>query len=158
MIRVVDLGTRATGTLALSDPGGLLAQRRERIVGERGLLSEQHVAPGAGTLRLDLRLPPGYKVNAEAPSRLTWADMPSQVRLAGDDRSLELAGKEFPLEVDATFHEGRAALAGDLAVYYCRSEESVCLIHQVRLEVTVLVSRSAESSVVDMRVEIQAPE
>jgi thiol-disulfide isomerase/thioredoxin len=159
VIRVIDLNTAVARTLPVSDPQGLLV----RLEGDESRplerLPEQRVQPGKGVIRLDIEFPEGYELNELADSRLVWEQVPRQtVRLAGDIRAIALAERSFPLEIEATFREGRGSLIANVALYYCRSRESVCLIHLAELEVPVLVTEEAQSTAVDLTVRPQPGE
>ena len=102
------------------------------------------LAPGPGTLAVEVTLPPGYKVNDIAPFSLIWAAGGGVAELpASADRS-EVA-PEFPIQVEATFVAGSGVIAADLTIYYCEtSAVQLCLIDQVRLELPVEVRPGGE--------------
>lgn len=79
-IRVVDLATLETSTLVVkgldrlapeADYGGLTVR-----------LDPVRLAPGQGRVTLQIALPPGYKVNDEAPSSVQWQVEGSAISLA----------------------------------------------------------------------------
>jgi thiol-disulfide isomerase/thioredoxin len=155
VIRVVDLDEHRVTTLVLVDPRGLLARMGGESMGRVIRLPEQRLRPGVGHLSLDLDLPEGYKVNPTASSRLTWRTLPDAVHLAeGDD--LDLAGRPWPIEIDARFGEGRGVMEGDLILYYCAPEsEAVCLIYLARIQVPLWVSTEAAPADASSEMRIQ---
>ncbi|MFH1086775.1 MAG: thioredoxin-like domain-containing protein [Chloroflexota bacterium] len=139
VIRVVDLNTQTVRALALEDPQGLLVRLGRGSAGKVVRLPEQRVRAGRGMVWLDVALPTGLKFNSAAPSRIAWPDLPALVRLAGDLREVDLRERAFPLGIQATFQPGRAMLRAELAIYYCESDESVCLIDLALVELPLTV-------------------
>lgn len=142
VIRVADLQTKEVSTLVLVDMEGALTRQPpgEAFQGKTVTLQPQTVAPGAGTLRLDVALPEGYKLNDIAPFSVSWEGN-SGIELNPDDAQLRVVSPPFPLETPATFSEGETSLVADVVIYYCEEEaESLCFIEQVRLLVPVSVT------------------
>ena len=135
VIRVVDLEGGAVRTLVLVDDQGLLTRAAAGVpyAGKLLTLPAQQIAPGGGTIVLDVALPAGYKINDLAPFAVDWSGSEG-VGFAADGAQLRVANPSLPLRFDATFPAGAATLAAELVVYYCESEAaSLCLIEQVRL-------------------------
>ncbi|MHB0859198.1 MAG: thioredoxin-like domain-containing protein [Anaerolineae bacterium] len=151
-VRVVDLESRTVETLELEDPRGLLPVQAQAPFGGTIRLPAQQVRPGQGVLRVELRLPKGYKVNDTAPSRLVWENVADgAVALSDEERTLVLNQHDGRLHTKATFEEGQAVVRGDLALYYCAEENAnVCLIKLARVEVPIAVEPGAPASDVDV--------
>jgi len=155
VIRVADLANGEVSTLVLVDMQGLLT-RQPAGVDYNGLLAtlpEQTVGAGEGTIRLEVTVPEGYKVNDLAPFSMEWASDDSAVTLNADESKQTIVQPIFPLSLTADFSPGEAEVTGDLVIYYCEAEsQSLCLIERVRLSVPVTVTDSAgdggENSVV----------
>jgi hypothetical protein len=97
------------------------------------------VAPGAGTVEVEVSLPPGYKLNDLAPLSLDWQVSGEVAELPEGPRISEVA-PELPLEVEVVFGAGSGVLAADLTVYYCATgAEQLCLFDRVRLELPLAV-------------------
>ncbi len=112
-------------------------------------LPPQTVGTGEGTVRLDVGLPAGYKLNDLAPFSMAWESNGDAVTLAAADAEQTLTAPEFPLELPATFAAGQSTLTGDLVVYYCGVEaQQLCMIEQVRLVLPVEANASGESTLV----------
>jgi DNA-binding beta-propeller fold protein YncE len=148
-VRIVDPDTGDTRTLVISgieafqsaDPGSVYAGRTLE-------LPEARLRAGAGTVVLDIQLPPGYKVNPLAPSSFQWQVSGEALEFPADPDSA-LKGPQFPLRLPAVFREGTGTLTGELAVYYCEAQsESLCLIEQLRVTVPVSVGSSGEDELV----------
>ncbi len=130
-VRVLDLDSGTVTTLVVRDVERLRAQQVDPSSVPTVVLPVATVAPGAGMLRLDITLPPGYKINDLAPSSVHW-DIDGGAALAGDaDRSL--AGIQFPLEMPVTF-TGSGTVAADIVLIYCEAiKPKVCLIAETRI-------------------------
>ena len=81
--------------------------------------------------------------------------MPSEVRLAGNLREVDLRGRAFPLGIQATFQPGRVLMQAELAIYYCESDESVCLIDLAVIEVPLDISVASAQE--DLRIALPIP-
>jgi hypothetical protein len=138
-IRVIDLATGSTSTLLLE---GIEAfEPPPGAEGYRGTVipvAPVTVGVHAGTLLLDVRLPDGYVVNAEAPSSLVLAPGgPATIRGGGDGASFDLTGRRLPVRVPVRF-TAPGDLVADLTLVYCEAETpELCLIEMVRFEVPV---------------------
>jgi hypothetical protein len=120
-------------------------------------LNATKVAAGDGSIVIDISLPPGHKVNDDAPSSLEW-------RISGDildlpiDGPSSLKGAEFPLSYPATFHDGIGTVAADIELYWCAEDaEELCYIEDVRLLVPVSVG-AGESTEVRLAHRFEIPE
>lgn len=157
-VRVVDVDTGSTSTLVLkgiekfttSTPGGTGAM-------EMIELETQSVRPGEGAIKLDVRMPEGYKFNDLAPSSSEWRVEGEAVQLP-EDAGGELSESDLPKTIQVVFQEGQAQLWVDLNIYYCEQDrESLCLIEMVELQVPVEVGPGGASEVT-LSHEIVAPE
>ncbi len=137
-IRVIDLNTRDTSTVVLRDPEGRLSLMEE-CESKCITLEAQTVGAGAGTIRLNVILPRGYKVNDMAPFSLSW--QPNDlVSFAEGETQYRVVEPNFPLEIPASFAVGQQTVDADLTVYYCQiGKESLCLIDRARLQVPLQV-------------------
>jgi sugar lactone lactonase YvrE len=148
-IRVIDLTTGATRTMVLFGIERFPPPNTDATATID--LGTIQVAPGAGTVELDVVLPAGYKINDLAPFSMEWATV--GVELTGSDRSM--VEPAFPVEIPAVFADG--SVAADITVYYCEvAAAQLCLIEQVRLTATIDATGGA-SSIAPFRYEIAAP-
>ncbi len=130
-IRVADLQTRRVSTLVIRGLEQLkppAAVMRPQVME----LPEAAVAPENSRLRLQIRLPDGYKLNPNAPSRVSikvsGATVDGQTEI---NRPLTTTTLELPLKLS-----GRTAtLEIDLLLYYCQSgREALCFIREAQLK------------------------
>jgi len=141
VIRAVDLATGATSTLVLKgieafEPPPGSEDYRGTVV----TLDPATASPGRGALVLDISLPEGYAVNADAPSSLTLS--PTTVvaldTAAGGDTA-DLTGTELPVGIPVVY-TASGDLTADLTLVYCEAETpELCLIEQVRFEIPLTV-------------------
>ncbi|MFQ5555016.1 MAG: hypothetical protein ACE5GC_06570, partial [Acidimicrobiia bacterium] len=148
VVRVTDLATGVTETLVIKgidrfNPPPDAAEYRGTVI----QLDPVVAAAGSGTLRLEIGLPEGYKVNEQAPSSVVW-DAPGDVALLAPDADRSLTGVTFPVEIGVEFLSGEGVLLADLTVVYCRDDaESLCFIEQLRFHQPVTVADGGASSV-----------
>jgi len=158
VVRIVDLATRSVSTLALADPEGLLTLAVPGAALPILQTPPQEVRPGSGRIRLRLRLPAGYKVNAQAASRLVWQpEVTDPVHIAEGERDISLQGRAFPVDTPARFTAGTGTLRGELTLYYCADEAAVCLIHRVALAVPLTVRADSEHADISVPVMVPPP-
>jgi DNA-binding beta-propeller fold protein YncE/thioredoxin-related protein len=149
VIRVADLQTGLVETLVLVDMAGMLTRQPAGTLytGRTVTLEPQIVAAGSGTIRLNVLLPAGYKLNDLAPFTAEWTSSGDQIQILDEATSQHLIRPVFPLAVAASFQPGTGQLTGDLVIYYCDEEaESLCFIDRVRLVVPVTVTDEGAST------------
>ena len=153
VIRVVDLLTGYTSTLALRDPNNLLASNLEGnqvFSGTTIQLPTQRVAPGDGILSVSVALLEGYKFNNQAPAFFQWSST-NETQLIISPEQLSLEAPEFPLTFYASFSEGTTELTGTFALYYCEAqEESLCFLDEVRFIVPVEIVSSSNQNAIEI--------
>jgi sugar lactone lactonase YvrE len=146
VIRRVDPATGEADTMVLygierfpyagSDGGALIVT-----------IDEVTAGPGPGQIVLDLALPAGYKLNDIAPLTIVWS-VEGDAADFGDGRIVSIVEPALPLELPVTWSTGEATLRGEVTVYYCIEESSeLCLVHQVVLEVPVVVTPGGPTSI-----------
>jgi thiol-disulfide isomerase/thioredoxin len=165
-VRVVDLKTKQTSTLALR---GLLPPAPDAAdaaveAGAEGpneseskLAPQRIVAGSEAALTVDVALPPGYHLNPSAPHRyrVNVESGPQHLGLEPDakggaawkDKTLTKISKDLklPLRVPfRTFGEGASELRVQLTLYYCREDDTgVCRIKTLAWRAPVEVSGGA---------------
>jgi thiol-disulfide isomerase/thioredoxin len=146
VIRIANIVDGIVRTLVLADPQGLLTRAAgDLYAGKTVTLDAQSVTAGAGTLRLQINLPDGYKFNDIAPF-LAEFSASGDTNLAAEMAAVQQVAPSFPLEIPLTLGEGE--LQADLVIYYCEAEaESLCLLEQVRLLLPLTVAESGSSEV-----------
>jgi thiol-disulfide isomerase/thioredoxin len=142
LIRVADLKTRRVDTLQIKGLEKLTQHRSKRYAGEVIELAAQSIEPGEGTLTLRLELPPGYKLNAQAPSALTIATEPGQAVSLADSADQIIRNPKFPVSVLIKAGEGDGFVKADFIIYYCEAaKESLCFFKEARLSLPVTVMK-----------------
>jgi thiol-disulfide isomerase/thioredoxin len=159
VIRVADLDTKEVQTLVLVDMDGQLTRQPagQPFNGQVLSLEPQTLAEGEGTVRLEVKLPEGYKVNDLAPFSMEWVSSNGTIRFEPDVANQRIVEPGFPLTFPATFSQGQGELTGELVIYYCEAEsESLCFIDRVRIEAPVTVAAEGNEALVVERV-VEAP-
>jgi thiol-disulfide isomerase/thioredoxin/sugar lactone lactonase YvrE len=149
-IRVADVATGVVSTVTFPNAKRLLPST-EAAAAQSGfeggafqgegtvLLAPQTVAAGPGTLLIDLKMPDGYKLNAQAPLTAIWPDDPV-AQVPPEARDLRLVHPELPVQVPVTFSPGQTELALDLTVYWCEAvNETLCFVDRATLVLPLTV-------------------
>lgn len=107
-------------------------------------MAPQTVAPGEGTLRVELLMPEGYKLNDQAPFTLIVPE-DDVVQAPAEGRDVRIVLPELPVEVPVTFHEGQTELALDVTTYWCEAiNETLCFVDRATIVAPVSVSAASE--------------
>ncbi len=161
LIRIYDLASRQVSTLQLKNTEKLVASRKKKgeFKGDLVEVPEQEVGAGDGTIDVTVKIPDGYKLNAEAPFYIGYVSGDSGVvRLLPKVREQNIQNPKFPVSIPATFGVGRTTVDVNLVVYYCADgKESLCLIKQLRLSVPVQVAQANGTKNVSVQVALQGP-
>ncbi len=147
-VRVVDPASGSTSTLLLKGIERFApAPDDEGFGGVVVTLEPAAVAPGAGTVVLDVALPAGHKVNEDAPSSMRWEAPPAVARFgAGAER--DITGTTFPVQIPVEF-VGDGDVVGDVTVIWCAADaESLCYIAQLRFVAPITVIEGGAGEVV----------
>lgn len=161
-IRVVDLAAGQVTTVAFPNPERLQIADRVTVIGRAPdggeiALPAQTVAPGAGELVLSFMLPPGHKVNPDAPSQVAWTVTGDAITLAEGDQRVAITASE--VRVPAALTAGTASLRADIDLYYCAEEaQTLCYIAQAALTVPVMVAEDATGNVITLAHTVTLPQ
>lgn len=144
LIRAVDLKTKRVETLQIKGLEKLRLRKSKQFAGETIELPAQSIEPGDATLTLQLELPAGYKLNAQAPSAVTVAVPPNQgLNLTGGAEQT-FSNPTFPVTVSVKAGEGEATVRADFVVYFCEAvKESLCYFKEVRVSIPVKATKGA---------------
>ena len=154
-VRVVDQITGETTTMVLRGLERYVIDASDgAFPGRTIFLDPVNVAPGAGSLVLEVALPAGYKVNPLAPSRFEW-NVDGAVADIDPAATGSVVNPSFPLQIPVDFNAGSGSITGDLYIVYCESEqESICLIDQARVVVPVTVGTGGSTVPVSYAIEL----
>ncbi len=117
------------------------------------------VAAGAGpaSIVLDVVLPDGYKVNADASSSLLLAEEGTVASFPSGSR-VDLTGTTFPVTVPIDLHPGVGSVIADLALVWCKDDaEGLCLFEQTRFVVPVNISPTGPSALIHLPLTLKSP-
>jgi hypothetical protein len=146
LIRVAGLKTRRLETLQIKGLEKLRPRKSKQFAGEMIDLREQSIEPGDATLTIQLELPPGYKLNAQAPSALTVAAPQNQVVVLAGGPEQIFSNPTFPVTVPITVKDGEASVRVDFVVYFCEAaKESLCYFKEARVTIPVRAKKGAGS-------------
>ncbi len=149
VVRVVDLDSDTISTLVLHgierfSPPPDAASYPGTVIE----LTAVTVGEGVGTVRLDIDLPEGYKINEDAPSSVVLSSSGFEIAFDnGNEQSL--TGAELPIDLSATFAAGSGVLTADVTLLYCREDsEGLCIIEQVLFNQPTTVEDGGERQIV----------
>lgn len=134
-VRVVDLRTKETTTLSIkgllppaSNPAMEIADADVAPNAEEIKVTSQKLRAGdAGSLLIDVALPPGYHLNPSAPQRYRVSVEKGSQTLAIDAQNgaRTAKGLQLPLRIPIrTLDAGVAELRASLTLYYCREDNT----------------------------------
>jgi thiol-disulfide isomerase/thioredoxin len=154
-IRVVDLKTKETRTLALKDlqpPAANQTATTEPAVNEEEIkLPAQKVRMGDASLVINVQLPPGYHLNQGAPHRYQVSVVSGAQFLVIDPQntSRSLKNPQLPIRVPVRASASGAAEArAEFTFVYCREDNTgVCRIKTLVWRVPVEVVDDAGAAV-----------
>ncbi|HEX5732213.1 MAG TPA: thioredoxin-like domain-containing protein [Blastocatellia bacterium] len=144
-IRVADLKTKRVETLQIKGLEKLRPRMREKqFMGEVIEAVPQTIEPGDATLTLQLELPPGYKLNALAPSAVAVAPAQKQIVSLKDAAGENIRNPKFPVSIPIKAVEGETTVEARYVIYYCEAaKESLCFIKEAKVTLPVKVKKGA---------------
>jgi DNA-binding beta-propeller fold protein YncE/thiol-disulfide isomerase/thioredoxin len=159
-IRVVDLRSREVETLQIQGIERLRPRTAAaRFRGDTVELHVQSVEPGEATLTLGIELPPGYKLNAEAPSVVTIDTAAPQLVSFNDGvQEQSFRRPQFPLNIPVTVREGQANMQAHYLVYYCDAyKERLCYFKEAKVNLPIEVRKGAGTRRLEAAYQLPAP-
>lgn len=140
LIRVANLAAGTLHTLRLHGLAQLQASTPPARAGEPVRLAPHTVAPGQVAVTLELKLPAGYKLNADAPQT---------VQVFGNSAArTEYTFKAAETPAFTTTVTTDCELEVELTLYYCQTaDERLCMIHNVRLALPLAISNDGREQV-----------
>mgnify|MGYP005841546267 CR=1 FL=1 len=120
-------------------------------------LPSQQVAPGEVKLTINIALPPGNKLNDEAPSAVALS--------AGDDKVVKLIPKTFdklaaaklPLTLKLPVREGQTSITADFRINFCDDKVGLCFMQNATLVLPVEVSKKSANKDLTITYQVKSP-
>jgi len=106
-------------------------------------LPPQTVAPGEVQLTVKLTLPPGHKLNAEAPSTLILSAQDQAVVAVAKKYPGNLQAKDFPVTLKVPAKEGKTIIQADFKINFCDEKNGLCFMRDAAIQLPVTVSQAA---------------
>jgi thiol-disulfide isomerase/thioredoxin len=147
VIRAVDLKTKRVETVQFKNLEKLRPPRKAReFAGEITVLPLQSVEPGEATLTIQLELPAGFKLNAQAPTVVSVVSAQKEIISLNTGSEQSFRNPQFPLIVPVKVAEGETSVRVEFTIYYCETaKESLCFIKEARVNVPVTAKQGAGS-------------
>jgi hypothetical protein len=112
-------------------------------MGEALEAARQTIEPGDATLKLQLELPAGYKLNALAPSAVAVVSAQKQIVTLKQEGE-NIRNPKFPVSIPIKAVEGETTIEAHYVIYYCESaKESLCFIKEAKITLPVRVKKGA---------------
>ncbi len=154
-IRIADLQTRQVTTFVLTDPDLLTQIQTEPERIEPKTLPLHILRTGEAILKVDVKFPSGYALNAQAQTKIRLKTDSRKVAFQGGKRELILDAGSFPVEIPLSVRQGDARIELDLDLYYCREdEEALCFFREVHLIQPLSITAEAEQTSVEVLYEL----
>ncbi len=163
LIRTIDLASGKVGTLAIAElkpPAAPKVEKKPSFRGaanERVALAKVKAEKSALKLHVTLKVPAGWKINAEAPMSY-WLDSAKEAgpadRSAFGKKKLDKPAAEFDVTVPVK-GTGEDEIAVSLTYYYCeKSDDGVCKTGSVIFTVPVSITDDGSGEPVKLTHEI----
>ncbi len=111
--------------------------------GDAITLPPQTVAPGEVHLTVKLTLPPGHKLNAEAPSTLIISAQDQAVVAVAKKYPGNLKASDFPVTLKVPAKEGKTIIHADFKINFCDEKAGLCFMRDAAIQLPVAVSKTA---------------
>ncbi len=165
-IRVADLATGEVRTLhlkGLAIPTAVSGFSHTNFGPEEVIdMPQQQIQAGQpGQLQVDLKLPPGYHLNPQAPFTYRVETSGEGLTIADADRHVNTMAPELPLVIpfQAASETQDAKLAIDLTFYYCREDDTgLCAIQSVHWNVPIQTVDRSTAMVPMLSYRAEAPD
>jgi thiol-disulfide isomerase/thioredoxin len=142
VVRVVDIGSGAATTLALTDAAGVLAAAADRP-SEVVDLEPQRLAAGDVSLVVDVRLPAGSRLDEQSTFVVQVVDGP--LTFPGGRVTRRAVAPRFPLVLPAVVGPGPATVRVDVTLSVCDEQSGgLCRSRQVRLVAPIEAGSGSE--------------
>ena len=150
-----DPKTKTVSSLELSGLEKLSQHRQGHFEGRPVRLSPIEIQPGITRLALSFALPEGYKLSRNAPLYLQWNPSdPDNLRFETRPEDVDLKNLKFPVNLKIASLKANSELTIDAVVYYCTSEQSVCLVDRIRVSMELRPVQRGPA-IVPVRVEVR---
>lgn len=137
--------------LLLLATGGLSAVHGAETI----TLPPQTVAPGKVQLTVNLTLPPGHKLNPEAPSSVLLTSQNQAV--AGLDKKSygNLRAKSFPLTLRVPVKPGQTTIQADFKINFCDDQMGLCFMRDATLQLPITVDKNSPQKKLEILYEVK---
>lgn len=120
-------------------------------------LPPQTVAPGEVQLTVNLTLPPGHKLNAEAPSTLIISAKDQAVVAVDKKFSGNLKAADLPVTLKVPAKEGKTTLQAEFKLNFCDDKVGLCFMQDAVLQLPVEVTKTADNKKLAITYELKKP-
>jgi hypothetical protein len=116
----------------------LMEKDKPGLSGRKIDLPALKLKAGDARLQVNLNLPEGAKLNAEAPAFLSWSSSDAGIlKVERDGDNMDVKPDALPIDLPLKVSPGKAVLTLDAVIYYCRENSGACYFDDVTVEVPV---------------------
>lgn len=140
-VRVLDPASKTVRSFPIRGLDTLVANQIKRFSGRIVNLGEQRVKPGRPELSLEISLPPGYKLNPEAPFFLQWkfVDTSGTESVAKIEKQNGVQPR-FPVKLPLGDFPSNSMIEIETVVYYCINTASTCYVDPIQARATLIAA------------------
>ncbi len=120
-------------------------------------LPSQTIAPGQVQLTVKLVLPPGHKLNAEAPSTLILTSQDQNVLKVDKKFAGNLTAANLPLKLQVPAKPGQTTLQAEFKINFCDDKVGLCFMRDATVQLPVQVSKDAKNKTLELLYELKMP-
>ncbi len=120
-------------------------------------LPPQTVAPGEVQLTVNLTLPPGHKLNDEAPSTLIISAQNQAVVAVDKKFSGNLKAADLPVTLKVPANEGKTTLQAEFKINFCDDQVGLCFMRDAVIQLPVAVNKTADNKKLAINYELKMP-
>jgi len=117
----------------------------------------QTVAPGQVQLTVKLVLPPGTKLNPEAPSSLSLTSQDPKVIKVEKKYAGNLTAAKLPVKLRVPAKPGQTTLQAEFKINFCDDQGGLCFMRDATLQLPVQVSKDAKGKDLEVLYELKMP-
>ncbi len=116
-------------------------------------IAAQTLAPGEGSLVLNISMPEGYKFNNLAPFVGEFSSDTNTVSITEADAKIEEIEPKLPIVIPITLRPGEATVTLNLNIYWCEAvNETLCFVdrHEIKVPLTVAADGTSTQALAEV--------
>lgn len=120
-------------------------------------LPAQTVGPGQVKVIVTVALPPGHKLNPEAPSSLILSSQDQGVLQVQEKFAGTLTAAKLPVTLTVPAKEGKTTLQAEFKLNFCDDKMGLCFLRDTTVQLPVEVAPGAQGHELHLLYEVKNP-